>query len=237
MPAVIAPSDQSADVAITIGDIHDYDTLSRFHYRAARPATISQVLIARDTLTSDLSGVLVISRPALNGPWREHAWPGQYTRNHAALNRDLRVISRLVVEPRYRGQGIGRALVAAYLDSPLTIRTECIAAMGRYSHIFTAAGMRQVPCPPSRRVTLLLSRLAALHIHTWQLADPDALIAHLHRSRGSHTARLTHALRVFANAHRDTRASRNADLHTLITLAARRLSTTPAAFIAEHNAV
>ena len=94
----------------------------------------------------ELAGVLVASRPTLNGWWRELAWPGVYggrdrTRAALAINAGLRTISRVVVDPRWRSMGGGVALVRAYLASPLTRDTETVAAMGRICPIFERAGM------------------------------------------------------------------------------------------------
>ncbi len=57
------------------GTLTDYLALSRFHYRAARPATIARILRATDPHTGELAGVLVVSMPVLNAPWRQTAWP------------------------------------------------------------------------------------------------------------------------------------------------------------------
>jgi len=183
----------------------------------------------------ELIGTLIVSHPTLNGPWRERAWPGQYPSRGSCqrLNREIRTISRVVVDPRWRGMGIGCALVRAYLDHPATERTEAISAMGNASTLFIVAGMKRVAYPPSRRVISLRGRLHELGIDVWRLVDPDGLIRALTPHRAS---RLHHALRAFASAHRDTRAITDSDLRTLIIAAARRVASHPAAFVAEKLA-
>ena len=136
-------------IQIEPGTIADYDALSRYHYRAGRPGTFERVLRAvyrRPGGTGKiLAGVLVVSLPTRLGRWRELAWPGRYgrpdSRTLARLNRDLRCLSRVVVEPRFRGIGLAGRLVRAYLADPITPATEAVAAMGAASPFFERAGM------------------------------------------------------------------------------------------------
>jgi GNAT superfamily N-acetyltransferase len=153
-----------ADFLIQRGTRDDLAALSRFHYRAGPPATIDLVLRATDRPTGILAGVLVVSRPTLNGSWRAPAWGEPFnTRDKRALahalNRSVRCISRVIIDPRFRGLGLARELVLAYLASPLTSRTESPAAMGRFANFFLAAGMRAVPMPHARRDERLLAAI------------------------------------------------------------------------------
>lgn len=152
------------DFIIEPGTRADLHALARFHYRAGAPATIDLVLRAIDRPTGILAGVLVVSRPTLNGPWRAPAWGAPFTTSNKrraarALNRSVRCISRVIIDPRFRGLGLARELVRTYLARPLTPRTEAPAAMGRFANFFLAAGMRAVPSPPSRRDARLLAAM------------------------------------------------------------------------------
>lgn len=167
--AQLCESGPVSRVRIERGTIHDYDTLSPLHYRAGRPMTWPVVLRAvdplepfrsepgqgvdRGTCRGGLAGVLVVSTPVLNGPWRELAWPGRYRgRDRRAvarqINQELRVISRVVVDPRWRGVGLATALVRAYLDAPITPATEALAVMGIACPFFASAGMTEYRMPP-----------------------------------------------------------------------------------------
>ncbi len=167
----------SERLVLAPGTIADYERLACFHYRAGPPATCALVLTLRDPARDELAGVLLVSHPTLNASWREHAWPGAYTSARCprpdpgtrsrrlrelaqALNRDLRCISRVVIDPRWRGVGLATRLVRAYLDSPLTRRTEAIAAMGLVSPFFERAGMHRVRVPRRASDWRLLDALA-----------------------------------------------------------------------------
>jgi len=227
-------------IAIQPGTIADYDALAHHHYRAGRPATVVYVLAARHLKRQQPVGVLVVSMPAIDGPWRAAAWPGRYSPSPIdrtgearaarlrAVNADIRVISRVVVDPRFRARGLARQLVRAYLDRPLTIRTEAVAAMGTICRFFQSAGMTAVPYPPARRVIRLRTRLLQLGIQPWRLVDGESL---LRDCRAPRRRELHRALRIFANAHRDTRACADAPLDELIAIAARRVACEPCAFV------
>ena len=162
------------------GSRSDYEALSRFHYRAGPPATIAAVLRAVDHERSLLGGVLVVSMPTLNGGWRELAWPGRYAgcdrrELTARINRELRCISRVVIDPRVRGIGLAVKLVRAYLGAPLTPATEAIAQMGRVSPFFERAGMTAYPLPRQRRDARLADALFARGVGLGGLDATSAL--------------------------------------------------------------
>eukprot|EP00913_Durusdinium_trenchii_P005908 g5520.t1 len=140
---------QGPGVRIERGEIGDYDALGQYHYRGGRPATCSRVLRAVGEVEGGgrLLGVLVESMPTLNAAWRDLPWPGRYTRGPKReralrINRELRCVSRVVVDPRWRSMGVARRLVEEALRTAETPATEAKAAMGGLSPFFARAGMR-----------------------------------------------------------------------------------------------
>jgi len=172
------------DTTIEQGTLRDLEHLARFHYAAGRPGPIARILRAVDE--GQTIGVLAASMPTLNGRWRAIAWPGDYDtpdqrENANRLNRDVRVVSRVIVDPRYRGQGIAVRLVRAYLNDPCTVRTEAVAAMAHACPFFERAGMWRIDLPPSKADTKLLR---AMHRHGVETADllshpPESIAAAL----------------------------------------------------------
>ncbi len=150
-------------MTIEPGSPADLVPLARFHYAAGRPGPIAHVLRAVDD--GEIVGVLVASMPTLNGRWRSIAWPGEYDThdkraNALRLNHDVRVISRVIVDPRYRGRGLAVRLVRTYLHNPCTARTEALAAMAHACPFFERAGMRRIDLPPSKADARLLRAMA-----------------------------------------------------------------------------
>jgi GNAT superfamily N-acetyltransferase len=254
------------ELAIGEGSIADYDSLAAFHYLWGRPATAVRVLVAREVGCRprwgrewggrewrgerwiggggppagalDPVGVLVVSMPPLNAPWRDAAWPGEFAGNKRdaarRINAQVRTISRVVVDPRWRGMGVARRLIAAYLARPLTGRTETLAAMGPVCACFRAAGMREVAVPRARHDARLLAVLGRLPgagerggtgIEAWQLLDP-AVLARVDER----------ALRVWARASRANRAIADGPVRELALRAARALVSQRAAYVHQWGA-
>ena len=216
------------------GSRADYEALAPLHYRPGHPATIDLVLCAIDATSGIRAGVLVVSRPTLNAGWREMAWPGRFTAgtpDAAArrINRELRCISRVVVDPRFRSLGVAERLVRAYLRRPLTRCTEALAAMGHAAPeggFFARAGMTAYRLPVPRADARLADALDHLEIESWRMADPEALAR---RSREAGDARfLERELRVWSA--RRAPALREAPLVAILCRAARAIGATPMAF-------
>jgi len=208
---------------ISPGTAADYTALAPLHYRAGPPATCARVLVAH--WRDHLAGILIVSMPTLNARWRPLLWPGEFDspdrrENAQRINSQLRCISRVVIDPRFRAMGFATALIRAYLASPLTPRTEAVAAMGAVSGFFIAAGMREVVPPPTLRDRALLSALRKANLPPWRLIDP-AFITALSPTRRDP---LELALRRWANDARSTRAGASAPLPRLIDLAARAVA-------------
>ncbi|RMH10604.1 MAG: GNAT family N-acetyltransferase [Planctomycetota bacterium] len=168
----------SRDESIIIepGSCKDMHRLLCHHYLAGPPATRVGFLRAHDRAHDQLAGVLVISMPTLNGAWRAQAWPGRYAGPDrkaalARMNAELRCISRVIVDPRYRGRGIARRLVQHYLNHPLTPATEAIAAMGSICPFFEQAGMIAYHVPFAHADARLADALDACGFAPWMLAD------------------------------------------------------------------
>lgn len=178
-------------VRIGPGTSADHAAMAIHHYRLGRPASPCRVLRAqvRTRISGQtgwrLAGVLVVTHPTLNGSWRDLAWPGRYipTARRSArsaarrLNREVRRISRVIVDPRDRGRGIARRLVRTYLDDPLTPATEAVAAMGRLSPFGRAAGMTEYELPPRPADDRLADVLHARDVEPWMLLDADRTAA------------------------------------------------------------
>lgn len=216
---------------ISEGTIADFAALAHHHYHPHPPPTRARVLTARLSPHAPPIGVLLVSLPVLNASWRELAFPGRYRSadrraDARRLNAEVRTISRVVVDPRHRGLGVGVELVRHYLRAPLTDVTEAVATMGPFCRFFEAAGMRAYPVAPAPRDLRLADALASLHIEAWMLADPELIPA-----RKIASPFLARELRRWAQGSRATRAC--ADLGTVELLRrAARIFHPPTAYVA-----
>jgi GNAT superfamily N-acetyltransferase len=220
-------------IRIERAGIADYDALARFHYRSGRPATVVRILRAIDPVDETLCAVLVISMPTIDGAWRRLAWPGHYDQQRigkrqalARINAELRTISRVIVEPRYRALGIARRLVRAYLDNPLTPATEAVAAMGIACPFFRRAGMTEYRLPPSRADARLLDALAHARLAPDALADVES------SARAARDPFLSRELRTWASWSKPGRSVRGWAPEDIAPIAATCLLARPIAFCA-----
>lgn len=138
-------------------------------------------------------GVLVVSMPVLHGSLRDVATGGRYVgltpRDRAAfVNREVRTISRVVVDPRCRGLGVATRLVLHVLDHASTVYTEAWASMGRVSPFFARAGMARFDAPATAAQARLRDALAELDLQPCDLARPSRVQSRLrHASREEQT--------------------------------------------------
>ena len=226
------PPESASAVRIEVGTIEDYGALARDHYAAGRPGPIVRVLRAVDVGSGELAGALVVSMPALNGRWRRLAWPGRFEdvdrRARARrINAELRVLSRVIVDPRFRACGVGTALVRAYLADPLTPLTEAVAAMGAACPLFERAGMTPIRMAQRPMDGRLERALLAMDIEPERLADPGGARA-IWRDEA-----LRQELRIWANASRRTRRLLEAPPQQLMRQAARALLAEPVAYVTD----
>ncbi len=157
-------------LAILPGTSRDYDALSRFHYRAGRPATFAAVYVVRHTppaytrLPPQLAAVAVLSWPTLSLHVREQilglsAMPP--SDRHRWLNTNLRTISRVIVHPTFRSLGLATRLIRHILYNCPTRYIESVALMGHVHPLFENAGMHAfMPMQTDRPVYYLWSAAA-----------------------------------------------------------------------------
>jgi GNAT superfamily N-acetyltransferase len=139
------------------GTLQDYKALSQFHYRAGRCPPPRKIFVLKRS--SELCGVVVYGFPSPMCFGRSRVWKGTI----AELQREISVISRVVVHPKYRSIGLGAKLVGETLARAGTPCVEAVAVMARYNPFFERAGMRRIAeSKPSPHVIGVLERFEAL---------------------------------------------------------------------------
>ncbi len=184
-----AGAEAGDDFSCVEGGRADYRALARFHYLRGEPATMTRVLTLRcrrptvvgrylgRAAEDVLAAVLVVSLPHPGCLMRDVATQGRYSalrprQRVQLLNRELRTISRVVVEPQFRGLGLAVRLVRRALEETPQPYIEALAAMGRVHPFFERAGMRRYDRPPLTGHQRLLDCLTALGVEAWELASP-----------------------------------------------------------------
>lgn len=127
------------------GTVSDYMAFSSMHYRQrGMVGYVDKVFTCRERLGGPVLAVVVYARSTLELRLRNQVTCRRFCRQAQRLNRELRLLKRLVVHPDVRGCGIGHWLVRRTLPMVETRFVECLAAMGAVNPIFEKAGMRRI---------------------------------------------------------------------------------------------
>jgi ABC-type lipoprotein export system ATPase subunit len=145
------------EMKVEEGCFADYKLLSGFHYRSGRCPPPRKIFVLKRGC--ELCGVIVYSFASPLAFGRSRVWRDSF----GELQRDLSVISRVVVHPKYRSVGLGCRLVRETLPLAGTRFVEMIAVMAKYNPFAEKAGMKrvavQLPCKQALRVVEVLEGL------------------------------------------------------------------------------
>ena len=154
-------------IVIVSGDMGDYKKLSHYHYRSGELVTCAKVFAMR--LGRETVGVIVYTMPAPGLELRSLATDGFFTgfdrkTQMSLVNKNIRCIGRVVIEPRFRGLGLASKLVRetmAKMDKPII---ESMAVMGRVNPFFEKAGMKAYSGPTPVRCSELVEAFSLIGI-------------------------------------------------------------------------
>jgi ABC-type lipoprotein export system ATPase subunit/GNAT superfamily N-acetyltransferase len=139
------------------GTTADYKELSPFHYRTGRLPPPRKIFVLKRK--AELCGVIVYSYPSPLCFGRSQAWKGTFEE----LQREVSIISRIVVHPKYRSIGLGEKLIHETLPICGTRYAEAVAVMAKYNPFFEKAGMQKISqSQPATSLTEALTHLETL---------------------------------------------------------------------------
>ena len=133
------------DLWLSEGSKSDWPYFARWHYRSHHVACVKRVVLLwhdREPI-----GICVFTTPAasLNLRSRYFGLTGARTRLALqALNRQLWLLSRVVLHPTYRGAGIGASFVRRACETCAVDWIETLSAMGHANPFFEKAGFKRV---------------------------------------------------------------------------------------------
>ncbi len=133
----------------------DYQVFGAMHYRCTPElGFVDKVFTLRDGVGGEALGVVVYAHGPMELSLRNQATNGRFVRNPGRLNREVRILRRLVIHPDVRGCGLGHWLVRETLGMVGVPYVECLANMGTVNPVFERAGMERIgecPLPPGRQ--------------------------------------------------------------------------------------
>jgi hypothetical protein len=164
----------------------EYEQLSAFHYRDCSLGPYAAVYALKDMhpaalRTGTIAGVIVYTTPAPNLEMRKIALGDVFSGfsdrriGLAMVNKNIRCISRVIIEPRYRGIGLASMLVRKTLNRLGMPIVEAMAVMGRVNPFFEKASMRAYFSRPSLRCVKLVEAFGAVGIEDDAFIDAAAV--------------------------------------------------------------
>jgi len=178
------------NLKIVGGTRDDYESLSRYHYREHNLGPYAAIYAAKAKSPWDAMkgvfrtaeklntvGVIVYSMPAAGCQMRSNTLEfltGLDRRTRLTLiNANIRTISRVIIEPRFRSLGLASRLVRETMPLMPSPFIEALAVMGQVNPFFEKAGMTRLNAPASESVARLIEALAAVGIVEQDLIDPN----------------------------------------------------------------
>ena len=138
-------------LAIEPGRKRDYHEFAAMHYRSTDElGFVDKVFVLREKSGGACLGIVVYSYGPIELSLRNQATANRFRRNPTLLNRQVRILRRLVIHPDVRGCGLGYRLVRKTLPLVGTRYVECLAAMGEVNPVFEMAGMKRIGLCPVR---------------------------------------------------------------------------------------
>ena len=246
-----SPADE---LVLEPGEIADFKRLAAFHYRSVRAGAVTTVYRLRYAAPTvagrhlgrreehRIVGVLLRSLPHLACRLRDLATGNRYRgfgQKAAAemLNREVRTITRVVVDPQWRGLGLAVRLVRHALEHGKTIYTEALAAMGRVHPFCQRAGMIRYDRPPHPADARLMDVLHRLAIEPAHLASRQLVQERLSQCRAADQRWFAKELRHWYRTASYTTLDRLDKLKSddLLAVARDRLVTRPVYYLFDHR--
>jgi hypothetical protein len=171
------------NLRITPGVIQDYRKLAHFHYRDNRAAAFTNIFVIRPAgnppacLFDETIGVICYRMPSPGVQLRSIATKNLFagldnTTRMALINKNIRCISRVIIEPRFRGLGLAARLVRETMPKISVPIIEAMAVMGLVNPFFEKAGMTPFKAKTPVRCARLAEALSIVGIERRQLIDP-----------------------------------------------------------------
>jgi hypothetical protein len=167
---------------IVPGTIEDYKNLARFHYRHSKTGPTAAVYKIIDThpqrcRIEPIVGIIIYSLPLAGVQLRNIATGGLFTQlgsssvNLQLINQNIRTISRVVIEPRYRALGLAYELVQKTMPMLKMAYIEALAVMGKVNPFFEKAGMLKFEAAESSKSVRLRQALSVVGIEESDTVD------------------------------------------------------------------
>jgi len=175
-------------VRVVLGEAEDYKGLAGYHYRDSKLGPYAAIFSMK--MGTEAIGVIVYKMPTpgaeLRGVALGDIFDGLDRRTRLTLiNRNIRCISRVIIEPRFRGLGLASRLVRETMPKIGVPIIEAMAVMGTVNPFFEKAGMKAYVGKRPARCVQLIEALSAVGIEGDMLIEPREVQERIERLRGA----------------------------------------------------
>ena len=136
----------------------DYKILAQYHYQKGQPTLPEQIYKIRGTEKTkgafpDPIGIVVISMPIINLQGRTKATNGFFRKAPTEIgklrlvNKNIRYLSRLIIDPRFQKNGLGTWLLRDILERQTVPIIETLTPIDFTNKIFQKAGFKLYHTP------------------------------------------------------------------------------------------
>jgi len=161
---------------IVEGSLDDYKKLCRWHYRDGGVRAYAAIFALKLGLSS--IGVIVYTMPCAALELRNIATGGLFCGfgkdvQMSLINKNIRCIGRVIIEPRFRGLGLASRLVRETMVKVGVPIVEGLAVMGKVNSFFEKAGMAKLEAKMPARCIQLIEAFSLVGIEGQLLIDSD----------------------------------------------------------------
>jgi hypothetical protein len=162
------------------GCLEDYKKLSRFHYRDGRLGVYTAIFAIKaiKALSAEPIGVIVYTMPNIGAELRNVATGNLFVgfdrkTRLSLINKNIRCICRVIIEPRFRGLGLASRLVRETMPEINVPIIEAMAVMGAVNPFFEKAGMNAFTAKMPVRCIQLVEAFSIIGIEEEELIDAE----------------------------------------------------------------
>jgi len=220
---------------IVRGGLDDYKALCCYHYREtdAGPFAAIFALRADEKLARragiKTAGVIVYRMPSTGLELRNIATNNFFTgfgrgTSLSLINKNIRCISRVIIEPRFRGLGLASRLVRETMPRMDVPIIEAMAVMGTVNPFFEKAGMQAFRAELPVRCVQMAEAFSLVRIEKDDLIDAEVVQERLVQLEGSEAEFIETQIKDFLASYgrrRDMRAGMERTRYVLSKLTAR----------------
>ena len=172
-------------IQIVPGKVDDYKELAHYHYRDSRLGPYAAIFALKGDFGRTV-GVIVYTMPRPALELRNIATDNMFagfdrSTQLALVNKNIRCISRVIIEPRFRSLGLASRLVRQTMSQMHVPIIEAMAVMGLVNPFFERAGMKGFTAKMPARCAQLIEAFSMVGIEKQKLIDAQKVQRKLDR--------------------------------------------------------